>query len=361
MPANNTRPKLQVDSDTTFLHRTLTVIGLLLGVGLVLALVWIAIDVFLLLFAGILLAVLLRAPANWLAARTPLTENMAITLSVAGLAVTIALLAYLFAVPLAEQAGQLAEALPRAVERLRVWADQHYWTRPLAAILQDLQRAKIDPQLLGRATGVISSTVQGIASLVFVLFIGIYLATQPRLYQNGFLHLLPFVARPRALDVLDEVGTMLRRWLIGRLITMIVIGTAAGLGLWWLDVPLALTLGIVSGLLEFIPYLGPILASIPALLIAFNVDPMLALYVLILFVAIQSAENYLLSPLIEQRSVSLPPALVIFSTLVMATLFGVLGVMIASPFTATGIVVVRMLYVEDVVEQAAAPDPVEIT
>jgi predicted PurR-regulated permease PerM len=115
----------------------------------------------------------------------------------------------------------------------------------------------------------ISSTFQGLAGLVVILFIGVYLAAQPRLYQRGLMHLLPTKARPRAREVLDEIGTVLRRWLLGRLITMTVIGVAAGIGLWWLNIPLAFTLGVMSGLLEFIPYLGPVLAAIPALLIAF--------------------------------------------------------------------------------------------
>ena len=165
------------------------------------------------------------------------------------------------------------------------------------------------------------------------------------------MHLLPRKGRPRAYEVLDEIGSVLRRWLVGRMITMVAVGTAASIGLWALDVPLAFTLGILTGLLEFIAYIGPVLAAVPALLIAFNLDPLLAFYVLLLYVAIQTAENYLLTPLIEQRAVALPPALVIFTTLLLGVLAGPLGVILASPLTATGIVAVKLLYVEDVVEQ----------
>lgn len=338
-------------SDTQFFRRTLFVSAITIATALVLALIWYASDVFLLLFAGILFAVLLRAPVNWLARRTPMLEHVALVLSMFALAAALSLLVYMFAAPLAEQVGQLTETLPRAAVRMRQWLSEYRWGAALQPLIQELARLKLDIQTLGQARGVISSTFAGLAGLVVALFIGVYLAAQPRLYQRGFMHLLPKRMRPRAADVLDEIGSVLRRWLVGRLIIMTLVGVAAGIGLWWLNVPLALTLGVLSGLLEFIPYLGPILSAIPALLVAFNADPATAFYVLLLYVAIQSAEGYLLSPLVEQRTVSLPPALVIFSTLLLAALAGLPGAVLASPLTAACIVAVKLLYVEDVVEQ----------
>lgn len=333
----------------------LLAIGLVAAAILMLALVGLASDVFLLLFAGILFAVLLRAPTNWLAHHTPLSDNAALGLTTTAFGVLVGLLAWMFSVPIGEQIGQLADTLPRAMARAQQWARQFYWARPLSALIADMQQLRVDSQWLGRATGMISSTMQGITSLIVTLFIGIYLAAQPRLYQQGFLTLLPRAARPRAREVLDRIGQTLRWWLLGRLITMIAVGLAAGIGLWWLDIPLAFTLAILSGLLEFIPYLGPILSALPAVLIAFNIDPTQAFYVLLLFVGIQSGENYLLSPLVEQRTVALPPALVIFSTLLLATFFGPSGVILASPLTATCIVAVKLLYVQDTLGQAARP------
>lgn len=338
-------------SDTQFFRRTLFVAAMTIMTALVLALIWYASDVFLLLFAGILFAVLLRAPVNWLARRTPQLEQVSLALSVLALAAALSLLVYMFAAPLAEQVGQLSETLPQAASSMRQWVREHHWGAALEPLIQELARLRIDVQTLGQARGVISSTFAGLAGLAVALFIGVYLAAQPRLYQRGFMHLLPKRMRPRAADVLDEIGSVLRWWLVGRLIIMSVIGVVAGIGLWWLDVPLALTLGVLSGLLEFIPYLGPILSAVPALLVAFNIDPTKAFYVLLLYIAIQSAEGYLLSPLVEQRTVSLPPALVIFASLLLAALAGLPGVILASPLTAACIVAVKLLYVEDVVEQ----------
>jgi predicted PurR-regulated permease PerM len=344
-------PAAQRFSDSQFFRRSILVVSLVVVASLLLAVIWFASEVFLLMFAAIMLAVLLRAPTNWLMQRTPLSENFALGLAILALGGVLGAMIYLFAVPLMDQVTQLVDTLPAAMAHLRKWMWHYSWAKPLQPLVAELARMKVDTQMLGRASSFISYTFEGLAGFVVMLFIGVYLSAQPRLYQRGFMHLLPRKARSRANDVLDEVGYVLRWWLFGRMITMTVVGVAAGIGLWWLDIPLAFTLGVMSGLLEFIPYLGPILSAVPALLVAFNVGPTEAFYVLMLYVVIQSAENYLLSPLIEQRTVSLPPALVLFSTLLLAALSGPLGVILASPLTATCIVAVKLLYVEDVVEQ----------
>lgn len=355
--AGHRLPETQEFSDSQFVRRTILVASLIIFTGLMLTMIWYASDVFLVLFAGILIAVLLRAPANWLLAHARIKENLALTLSIAMLVLAIFLLVYLFAVPMAEQVGQLLETLPRSMARMRQWMRQHGWAKPLQPLIDELSRMRFDFQTLGRARGLISSTVSAIGGLGVALFIGIYLAAQPRLYQRGVMHLLPRRARPRAYEVMDEIGAVLRWWLVGRLVTMTVVGLAAGIGLWWLGVPLAFTLGVLTGVLEFIPYIGPIMAAVPPLLISFNLDPQLAFYVLLLYVAIQTGENYLLTPLVEQKAISLPPALVIFGTLLLAALAGPLGVVLASPLIATCVVAVKLLYVEDVVEQPKPKAP----
>lgn len=353
------RPAIEADpfatpqelSDARFLRRTVLVVSLILFTGLMLTLIWYASDVFLVMFAGILLAVVLRAPTNWLESRMGVRTNVALGLSIGTLFCLLGLLVYMFAAPMAEQVGQLIDTLPRSLAQLRKLLRQYEWAKPLQPLIAEVSRMRLDFNLLGRASGLITSTMSALGGVVVALFLGIYLAAQPRLYQRGFMHLVPRRARPRAYEVLDEIGDVLRRWLVGRLLTMTVVGVAATIGLRLLDVPLAFTLGMLTGLLEFVAYAGPILAAMPALLIALNIDPQLAVYVLLLYIAIQTCENYLLTPLIEQRAVSLPPALVIFSTLLLGVLAGPLGVVLASPLTAAGMVAVKLLYVEDVVEQ----------
>lgn len=338
-------------SESRFFRRTLLVAAVTAATGVLLTLFWYAGDIFLLMFGGVLFAVLLRAPTNWLTARTPLGESAALSLSIVMVLGGLLGMFYMFAFPLAGQIANLVEALPHAVTRMHAWLGENAWARPLRPLVDELVNVRPGALTLGRATWILSSTAAALGAFLVVVFIGIYLAAQPRLYQRGFMHLLPRRLRPRAYEVLDEIGFVLRWWLVGRIATMILVGLAAGLGLWWLGVPFAITLGALTGLLEFIPYIGPVLAAAVPLLIAFNIDPTLAFYVLALYVCIQTLEGYLLTPLVEQRTVSLPPALVVFATILLAALAGPVGVVLASPLTASCIVAVRLLYVEDVVEQ----------
>jgi len=137
---------------------------------------------------------------------------------------------------------------------------------------------------------------------------------------------------------------------VGRAILMVVNGVFTALGLWILGIPLALTLGTIAGLLNFVPNIGPIIAGVPAVLIAWTLGPVPALYVLLLYIFLQSLDGYVLTPLIQQRTVSLAPALTITAQLLFGVLAGTMGLLLATPLTAATLVLIRKLYLEDVLE-----------
>ncbi|MGH7200668.1 MAG: AI-2E family transporter, partial [Planctomycetaceae bacterium] len=170
---------------------------------------------------------------------------------------------------------------------------------------------------------------------------------EPQLYIRGILRLVPVPRRKRCREVLAAAGYTLRWWILGRLFSMAVLGILVGVGLGLLSVPMALTLALIAAALEFIPTIGPILASLPAILIAFMQGPQQALYVVLLYLAVQTVESYLLTPLVERQSVRLPPVMTILVMTLFGVLWGVLGVLVAAPATAAMITVVQMLYVED--------------
>src|SRR5207248_7784174 len=163
------------------------------------------------------------------------------------------------------------------------------------------------------------------------------------------MQLFPKRARRRAGEVLSAMATVLRRWLVTQLIAMLVIGSVTTVVLLLLGVKAPFALGILAGLLEFIPTVGPILSAFPAVAMGFLDSPEKALYVAIAFWGIQFAENHLLIPLLMKGGVDAPPVLTILSQALMALLFGFLGLMCAVPLLAATMVAVKMLYVEDVV------------
>lgn len=195
----------------------------------------------------------------------------------------------------------------------------------------------------------LSSTVAVVTGLFLILVLTIYLAAAPKLYLKGVLHMVPHDSRPRAAQVLKAIGITLQRWLRAQLIAMAVIGVVTTLGLWALDIKAALALGIIAGLLEFIPLIGPLLSAIPAVAMGFLDSPQKALMVILLYIGIQLLENHILIPIVMKEGVDLPPALTIIGLSIMGVVFGFLGMLVAVPLLAAILVAVKILYVEGVV------------
>jgi predicted PurR-regulated permease PerM len=203
----------------------------------------------------------------------------------------------------------------------------------------------------------ISSTIQVIGGFLIIVFLSVYIAADPELYHRGLMKLFPRPRRKRAGEVLSAIAAVLRRWLITQLIAMATIGTVTTIVLLALGVKAAFALGLLAGLFEFIPTVGPILSAIPAVAMAFLDSPEKAALVALACFLIQFMENHLLIPLLMKGGVDVPPALTILSQALMALLFGFLGLMVAVPLLAAGMVAVKMLYVENVVgERALGPD-----
>ena len=195
----------------------------------------------------------------------------------------------------------------------------------------------------------LSSTVEVVTGMVITIFLAIYIAADPGMYRRGILHLFPHGRRARAGEVLAAIAAVLRKWFVTQLIAMLIMGLVTTLVLVALGVKAALLLGILCGLLEFIPTVGPILSSLPAIAMGFLDSPEKAVWVTVAYLLVHFLESHLLIPLLMKGGIQLPPALTILSQALMALLFGFLGLMCAVPLLAASTVAVKMLYVEDVV------------
>jgi predicted PurR-regulated permease PerM len=261
-----------------------------------------------------------------------------------------------------EQLTMLGRDLPRLAEDAWVWVAAQYGeitgrvTDPEAE-LETQVRDRLGQQMgfvIGGAMPVINTALGAIAGFLVVLAVGIYTAVNPGMYRHGAERLIPPRHRDRVGLALDRTGTSLHRWMIGTLINMVVVGVVTGIGLWLLGVPAAIALAVLAGLLEFIPILGPILASIPAIAVALMVSPMTALWVTLFYIVIQQLESNLLTPVVMRGTVRLPPALTVLFQSVMAVVFGFLGLLLAVPILAVVMVLVKTLYVEPMEGSAQA-------
>jgi predicted PurR-regulated permease PerM len=190
-----------------------------------------------------------------------------------------------------------------------------------------------------------------ITNLVLVVIAGVFLASEPRLYRRGFLKLFPEDRHEAMAHAFDNTARALHLWLLGQLASMLIIGAFTWLGLWLVGVPSALMLGVIAGLAEFVPLLGPIFSAVPGLLLALLISPETALWALVVYVGIQQIESNLITPLVERRAVSLPPVVTLFGVLAMGVTFGFLGLLLSAPLTVVTYVLIKQLYVRDTLGQ----------
>ncbi|HEX3818481.1 MAG TPA: AI-2E family transporter, partial [Chthoniobacterales bacterium] len=193
-----------------------------------------------------------------------------------------------------------------------------------------------------------------LGGIVFVFFVGLYLAASPNDYFGPVLLLLSPEHQPRGREVLAALGQGLGWWLFGRVVTMVSLGILTTLALWLFGIPLALVLGVIAGLLLFVPYLGAVAAAIPALLVALLESPEKAFWVLVIYICVHVFEGYCITPFVQRRAVSLPPGLLLSVEVLSASLFGLAGVVFSTPLTVVVIVLVQMLYVQNMLGEKVA-------
>lgn len=338
-----------------FARRVGIVIGLVVATVLGLWFIGSALQVLLLVLAGVLLAVFFRGLGRWLSQHTPLSEGWG---ALVALLVTVLLLVgigWFLAPRISQQVTQLGQELPQSIARLKTQVQQYSWGRKLVSEIPsggDLEEMLLSNKgnWLNRSLGIFSSTLGVLANTYIVLFVAAFFLAQPQPYKQGIILLVPKAHRDRARQVLNQLGRTLFRWVLGKLFSMLVVAILTALGLWLLGMPLALTLALFAGLFSFIPNFGPLIGLAPALLLAFTQGPSMALYVVLLYLGVQLVESNLITPLVQRRMVELPPALVIISQVLMGVFTGGLGLLLATPIVAMVLVLVKMLYIHDVLD-----------
>lgn len=338
-------------SDAQFIKRAMITIGLVVLAFLLLVLLYFTFDVVLLIFSAVLIAILLRGFADLLRRYIPISDGWLVLIAAGLLVGALAGAIALLAPSVAEQAAHLRDQLPVSLAAARDYIATFGWGR---AILEQLP----DPQtvwenitaagLLSRVGGIFSTTIGVVGNFFIVILLAIYFAIEPKFYANGFARLFPIDDRPRVLEILESIAETLRWWLIGKAGSMLFIGVLTWIALSILGIPLALTLGLIAGLLSFIPNFGPILSAVPAILIGFVISPMTAVYAAAIFVGVQLVESNIVTPIIERETIELPPGLTVIFQLALAVLVGGLGLVLATPLLAVIMVVVQMVYMEDV-------------
>jgi predicted PurR-regulated permease PerM len=330
-----------------------------------------AIQFFLLVFGAILFAVMLRAGTNFLKDKLHIPDGLGVAISSLVFIGILIGIFILISPRVSQQVVEMRETLPAALEDVRQNLEQYEWGRIIIEglegdkALEDKGETKANDddeegvggmlpdrnQLMEKAGGFFSSTLAIISDLLILLVLGIFFAISPRLYVQGVVVLVSPKFRPRLEGLLYKLYHVLKSWLLGKLLTMLFVGVASTILLIVLGVPLAFALGFIAFLLDFIPTIGPIIAAIPAILVAFLKGPSTALWVALGYFVIQSIESYVLVPIIYKKTVSISPVITLGSLVLFGILAGPLGVILATPLVAAMQVIIKELYIKDYLEQ----------
>lgn len=306
---------------------------------------WQLVDLLLLLFACALVSLILLTITNALRRRTRLPFGVALACTVLGLLALIGGAITFFGATIQGEFAELGARLPAAwvtlQERLRA-------SPAGAVILVKAQGLAPSGQaIVNAATTALAAVGGALSGLAIVLVGGLYLAAQPTLYSGGLLRMIPTRARGPAAETLDAIAVSLRNWLKGQALGMIFVGIGTGLGLWLVGVPAAWAIGLVAGLAEFVPYAGILFAGLPTIILGFGQGTSTGLWTVGVLIAVQQLQGNLVMPLLQNRMVDLPPAITIFGIIAAGILFGVAGVLLATPLTIVVLVLVRRLYLHE--------------
>ena len=311
----------------------------------------------LLIFGAVVVAVILRALADPIRRWTRIKDALAVFASLLIVVLLIAGVLFLFGTQIAQQVAALSAVLPQGWDQVQAYIQAQPYGAQLLEQVQHLgDRAG---QALQVAQRFAMGFASGLTTLVLVVVAGVFLAIEPAKSREGMLSIFPLDQRPRLREVLDTCGMALKGWLKAQLFSMVLVGTLTGVGLAIIGVPSALALGLLTGLAQFVPIVGPIVSTVPAVLVATTQGLNTVLLTLGLYIVVSQLESNFITPMVQKNVANLPVVLGIFAVVGIGTLFGPLGVLFATPLALVLHTLVTMLYRQDVLGDPDAKAPGE--
>jgi predicted PurR-regulated permease PerM len=330
-----------IDARAAVLGRIYSLLRIALVATAIIIAVWLLSDLLTVIFAAALLAVILHGVSNLFRRVTGLPYWLSLTFVTFIILALLVGLGFIAGPGLGDQVTKLRQVLGQQMVGLHDRLGHTQWGK---LILQQVpgslggdkagSAATITSGFAGSVAGFVGSAFGLFGTLAVVLIAALYLAAAPGSYVNGAMRLVPVPHRPKAKELFAAAGSALWAWSAGQALDMLVVGVLSGVGLWLLGVPLALVLGVVAGLFNFVPYIGAMVGAVPAIIIAFSVGSTTGIETMILYAVIQGFEGNVMAPLIQKRAVHMPPGLTILSQTAFGAILGIPGLIFATPLTA---------------------------
>jgi len=349
-PARAAQPGGFAGAETSFVRKVLIV---LLVTALAFAVYQFA-YVLVLAFGALLLGVIIRAFVDQVARLPFLSGNAAFYVGLLVLVAVVAAFFYFFTVTLQGQVRDVIERLPQAIDSL---GERFDISNPVERLEERFAGAAGDgSSLMSQAANIGFTVLGGIVDALIVIVAAVYLAYDPALYRRSIVHLFPHDQHARIDGAFVTTGNALKLWFFGQLVSMALVGILTGIGFWWIGLPAPAALGLIAGVTNFIPFLGPFLGSVPAVVFAFGEGTNAVLWTIAIVVAVQQLEGNVFLPLIQRAAVRLAPAFVLFAIVAFGLIWGFLGVFLAVPMAVTIMVFVKMLWMREALgEETSVP------
>jgi predicted PurR-regulated permease PerM len=341
MAINKQQPE---EKELTYIAKVWQTVGIVALLVVTILIIRVAFDILLMVLAGALIAVYFHGLGDAIQRRTKLNRKPAMIISILGTIVIVGALFWFMGTKIQEQVAELSNTLPHTLSNAKVKLSQSSAGQKVLQGISGFDSQK----LMSTVQGFFSTTFGVLGDMYIILFLGIFFTTNPSLYKDGILILVPHSRKELGKHIVDRISLSLKGWLKGTLFSMLFVTILIGTALTIVGVPVALILALITGLLEMIPSIGSLIAMIPGVLLALTISTNMAILVAVIYIVSQTIVANIVTPLIQKKMINLPPALTLISQLIMGTVSGALGIILAVPLLAIVIILVDELYVKKI-------------
>ena len=320
---------------------TVAIAALLIIVILVLH---VAFNILMMALAGSLIAAYFHGLGDIIQRRTRLNRKYAMILSIVTSVVLLGALLWFMGTKMQVQIAELSNTLPHTISNAKAKMAE----TPIGQKVLENFSGDNSQKLTATVQSFFSTSFGVLGDIYIILFLGIFFTASPSLYKNGILLLVPRSKKELGKHIMDRISLSLKGWLKGMMLSIVLITVLISVALSIVGVPVAMVLGLITGILELIPNIGSLVAMIPGVLLAFTISPNTAIVVAIIYIVSQTIVANIVTPLVQKKIINLPPALTLISQLIMGTLTGALGIILAVPLLAIVIILVDELYVKEI-------------
>lgn len=330
--------------ETSYTHKVWQTVAIVALLAVVILIARVAFNVLLMVLAGTLIATFFHGFGDLIQRHTRLGRRPAMIIAVGGSFALLGLLLWFMGTTIQHQIAELSDKLPQTVNSVKAKMS----SSPIGQKILQSVSGDNSQKLMATAQTFFSTSFGVLGDIYIIMFLGIFFTANPSMYKNGILVLVPAGHKETGKHIINRISLALKGWLKGLMVSMVLVTIMISTGLLIIGVPVAMVLGLITGLLEVVPNFGSVLAMIPGVLLALTISTNTGIIVALLYITSQTITANIVNPLIQKKMINLPPALTLISQLIMGAISGALGIILAVPLLAITVILVDELYVKTI-------------